>query len=303
MRRASIDIGSNTTLLLVAEFRDGRWHELANESEVTSLGKKLDETKLFDPESMSLTLSALEKYKNISHGFGISADQILASATEASRVALNADDFYKKVLHELGIKVQIINAKGEAFYTALGVCLFSQLPEFVTVMDIGGASTELINIKLEPLTVQTTISLPMGSVRCTEWLEQNSFEEKFAKTISNFDLSPFMTSHLICVAGSMTSLGSMIKGQKEYNAEEIDKSQISFELFKKFLSNLNHAKVDDLNRNYPFLGKRARTIKAGALLGLKLGEALGVNTFEISTRGLRYGTLFSGGIDYEFTRV
>lgn len=303
MKRASIDIGSNTTLLLLAEFDGKAWNELANETEVTSLGRGLDKEKKFHPESMQATYQALEKYSKIIKNHGIDFKEVIVTATEASRVATNSKEFFAKIKSELNLDITIINAEGEAYYTAFGVCEFSKLPENVTIMDIGGASTELIFVRSHPLEVIKTISLPVGSVRCTEWLENDEFESKMNKILSDDRISDFKTSHLICVAGSMTSLGNMIKGNKEFKAESVDKTQIEMSKFKYFLNKLIAKKTDEIASEFPFLGKRAKTIKAGALLGMALGERLKVNTFEISTRGLRYGTLFSGRIKNEFKQL
>lgn len=303
MLRASIDIGSNTILLLVCRQKENSWEEVLNESEVTALGLGVDENKVFNSQSKEDSFNALRKYHRLITSFSIKAEEVIVTATEASRVASDSQEFFKFVKSELGFHIQIINAKGEAHYTAFGVCSNTELPESITVMDIGGASTELINVSTSPFQIKETISLPAGSVRCTEWLNQGSFESKMQALYESFDFSAYKTSHLICVAGSMTTLGAMIKGLKVFNAQDIDRSVIDFDSLKKFIGKLEKQNPDQLGQDFPVLGKRAKTIKAGALLGLSIGEKLGVKSFEISTKGLRYGTLYSGGISNEFKQL
>ncbi len=300
--RASIDIGSNTTLLLAAEIgHDGSFIEKANESRVTSLGKDLDKTGVFRDKSMKDTFKALSEYKDDLAKIGIGPESVIVTATEAARVAKNSSDFFQKVRKEIGFEVTIINGEGEAYYTSYGVVSRSQLNESnITIMDIGGASTELIRVSVNPFEILSSISLPIGSVRCTDWLKEKIFDQKVEEIFQNFDLEAYKTDHLLCVAGSMTSLGSMIKGLKKFDSNEVNGTRISFSDFLKFTKKIKKKTPTELLLKFPFLGKRSKSIVGGAYLGEVIGSALEVNTFEISTLGLRYGTLLAGGIDEHY---
>lgn len=301
--RASIDIGSNTVLLLAAEFDEhGNFQkEVLNESRVTSLGKDLDKTGVFAKKSIADTKKALSEYVDLIKKVGIEPSEVIVTATEASRVAKNSLVLFDSVRNDLGIKVKIINGEGEAYYTSLGVVSHSQLDEsLVTIMDIGGASTELIRVNVEPFSIESSISLPIGSVRCTDWLKEKVFDQKVKEIFENFDISAYETNHLLCVAGSMTSLGSMIKGLSKFDSQEVNGTKISFESFLKFTEKIKKRTPTELLLKFPFLGKRSKSIVGGAYLGEQMGRALKVKTFEISTLGLRYGTINAGEIDERF---
>ncbi|MCR9204281.1 MAG: hypothetical protein NXH75_06880 [Halobacteriovoraceae bacterium] len=303
MKRASIDIGSNTVLLLAAEINaDGTISkELANESRVTSLGKDLDKTGVFREQSMDDTYEAFQDYENILGKLNIPMDSAIVTATEASRVAKNAPKFLEKLQKEFGVSINLINGEGEAFYTSYGVVKGAKLTtDQVTIMDIGGASTELINVRVEPFQILDTVSLPMGAVRCSDWLKNGELDQRVEKIFKTYDLKPFQTKHLLCVAGSMTSLAGMIKGLKRFNPMEINNSEITFKRFLEFSSKIKKKAPLELLSKFPFLGKRAESIVGGAYLGEFIGNQLQVETFEISTLGLRYGTIMSGGIDGRF---
>lgn len=304
MKRASIDIGSNTVLLLAAEIKENEiFRELANESRVTSLGKDLDTKKVFIKSSMKDTFQALREYEVILKNLDISPDQVIVTATEAARVATNSSEFFKEIKEELGFRVQIIDGIGEAYYTSLGVVSGTKLVEpNVTIMDIGGASTELISVQIEPFKVLSSVSLPLGSVRCSDWLKAKIFDEKIKEIFEIFDVSSYRTDHLMCVAGSMTSLGSMIKGLKKFNSNEVNGTKILFSDFLKFTEKIKKRSPVELLLKFPFLGKRSKSIVGGAYLGEAMGKILCVKTFEISTLGLRYGTLKAGGIDERFCK-
>lgn len=302
MRRASIDIGSNSILLLAVELnQDGVIvKELLNESFITSLGKDLDMTKEFHPESMKVTYEALHEYKKKLDGINFKISEVIVTATEASRVSTNSREFFKKIKKELGFNIQIINSEGEAYYTALGVVSsLGSTSSKITVMDIGGASTELIQIDTKPFKIHKTISLPVGSVRATDWISKGEFDSRIIEILNN-DLNEFKTDTLVCVAGSMTALASMYLGQKEFVDSKIEGMMIPFSSFQDFAKDLRNTSVENLLMLFPFLGKRAPMVGAGSQVAELIGNKLKIDTIKISTRGLRYGTVIAGGIDEQF---
>lgn len=303
MIRASIDIGSNSVLLLAAELNENSKikKELLNLSHITSLGKDLDKTKKFHPDSMKATYEALSDYKKQLEKINIKPSDVIVTATEASRVATNAPEFFAKIKSELGFNITLISPVGEAHYTALGVAsAIDSNDSEVVIMDMGGASTELIRIQLSPFKILSTISLPVGSVRGTDWKADKSFDEKM-KAILNQDFNNYFTKTLLCVAGSMTSLASMYLGHNVFKDKEIDGLVIKFNSFKEFTTDLQKTNIENLLLLFPQLGKRAPMIAAGAAVAELIGEKLNIETIKISTRGLRYGVLIQGAIDDQFT--
>lgn len=302
MRRASIDIGSNSVLLLAVEIDEKGviTKELLNESYITSLGKDLDVTKRFHPDSMKATYEALSAYKKLLEEIGFPIGDVIATATEASRVSTNSREFFQKIKNELGFNITIISSDGEAYYTALGVVSsLGDAKDKIIVMDIGGASTELIQIQTAPFKILTSISLPVGSVRATDWKKKGEFDERIKEILSP-DLSQYHTDTLVCVAGSMTALASMYLGQREYNDEKVEGMQIAFKSFQAFAADLRNTTVENLLMLFPFLGKRAPMVAGGSHVAELIGNKLKIDTMKISTRGLRYGTVITGGIDEQF---
>ncbi len=294
MIRTSIDIGSNSVLLLSVLWNGKIEKELLNYSHITSLGKDLDKNKFFHPESMKATYEALFDYKNKLLELNISASDVIVTATEAARVATNAQEFFFKVKEELGFNVQIISSDQEAYFTALGVASGIETNDSeLVIMDIGGASTELIKIKKTPFQILSSISLPVGSVRGTDWKNENIFDFKM-KEILSVSLDDYHAKTLICVAGSMTSLATMFLGRTTFNDTEIDGITIGLEEFKNFKSMIQGLTSIELLLKYPFLGKRAPMVVAGAEVALLIFEKLKIRNLMVSTRGLRYGVVFQG---------
>ena len=303
MRRASIDIGSNSVLLLAAELDESGnkiLSELLDLSHITSLGKDLDKTQKFHPDSMSATYNALLEYKKELQKFNILPESVLVTATEASRVATNAAEFFLKIKDELGFKITIINSEGEAYYTALGVASVILDSPSVVIMDIGGASTELIKVELNPFNIISSISLPIGSVRATDWIKENCFEQKTKEIFTN-NLNDYETKSLVCVAGGMTTMAAMYLGLKEFDPKKVDGLSLTFDSLKLFAGDLQKTNRENLLLLFPFLGKRVEVISAASKVAVMFGSQLKIEAVKISTRGLRYGTILKGEINVKFT--
>jgi exopolyphosphatase/guanosine-5'-triphosphate,3'-diphosphate pyrophosphatase len=300
--RASIDIGSNSILLLVADLAHGKFVELSKRSEITSLGKELDKNRAFHEDSMKLTFEALKSYAEECDRLGVKRDQVIVTATEASRVAQNAPTFFEKIKKELNLTIQIINAEGEAYYSSRGILFNTKFPsEIITLMDIGGASTELIKLNTKNFQILETISMPIGAVRASQWLDDQLFVQNLQKIFLDFrnDIDKFQTKELFCVAGTMTSLGNMQLQRKEFVEDDVHglvlKSEEVDQLFKKY----GEWTPAQFLQEFPFLQKRANSIRGGLHLVYHLSHRLMVKDLSISTYGLRFGTLLEGKIKKE----
>jgi exopolyphosphatase/guanosine-5'-triphosphate,3'-diphosphate pyrophosphatase len=239
--RASIDIGSNSVLLLVADVTNKKFEELTKQSYITQLGRDLDRTKNFHVESMAATYEALKAYAEEADRFGVPREQVIVTATEAARVAQNAGEFFSKVKQELGLSTTILSSQGEAFYSTQGILFNSKFSdEIITIMDIGGASTELIKVNTKSLQILETISMPVGAVRASQWLEDGLFVQNLQKVFTDFrnEIDKFQSKLLFCVAGTVTSLGNMHLLRKEFIEDDVHGLTLKAEdvdaLFKKY---------------------------------------------------------------------
>lgn len=301
--RASIDIGSNSILLLIAEVANGVFKEIEKDAEVTALGKELDKNKEFIQESMDASLEVLKSYAARCDKHGVKREDIVATATEAARTAKNAEAFFSKVEQELGIKVKIINSEAEAYFSSKGILFDTDFEsEVITIMDIGGASTELITVNTKNFQIISSISMPIGAVRSTQWLKDSLFVQNLQKVFLDFrmELDKFQTKELYCVAGTMTSLGNMFLERKEFIEDDVHGLKIKTEdidkLFKKYAS----TSADVFLEEFPFLGKRSQSILGGLHLVYHLIHRLMTKELTISTYGLRYGTILEGRIKEEY---
>jgi exopolyphosphatase/guanosine-5'-triphosphate,3'-diphosphate pyrophosphatase len=304
--RASIDIGSNSVLLLIADLTNNNFQEVIKESHITSLGKELDKNKVFHPESMQATYDAIKEYAEECDKHGIARESILATATEASRVAQNSAEFFDKIKNELNVTILTINPQAEAYFSTKGILFNSKFDsDVITIMDIGGASTELIKVNTKTFTILETISMPVGAVRASQWLQDDLFVQNLQKIFLDFrnDIDKFQTKNLYCVAGTVTSLGNMHLLRKEFIEDEVHGLTLKAEdvdaMFKKYSE---HTPAEFLEL-FPFLQKRSNSIRGGLHLVYHIVHRLLVKEITISTYGLRYGTILEGKIKKEFIHV
>lgn len=284
MLKASIDIGSNSVLLLVM---NGDLI-VENEARITGLGRGIDSSKKFSIESMSETFDVLKSYQSIIIKHQLKPEQVVVTATEASRVVENAEGFFSDIKTKLGLNVQIISGDQEAYYSAKGVLSSDYDYSEVTIMDIGGASTELVKVKINPFEIIDSISMPIGAVRVTESYKQLDF---IGETIKKYDLSRFRSDMLITTAGTMASLAAMMSNLKIYEDDKVHNSIFSLTQLTEFERDLNNYTISKIEEQYPMLGKRSRTIQAGCLLAKEVIEELGFKDYITSTRGLRFGVI------------
>src|SRR5512132_3176357 len=167
-RLAAVDIGTNSVLLLVAERgADGKLRAVADEAEITRLGRGVDRTGLLSPEGMSATLAVLERY--VRQARAAAAQDIVVTATSAARDARNGAEFLQAARTRTGVEVRVISGEEEA-----GLSYRAATDDFASeaggrpllVIDVGGGSTEFVLGKGRA--VSFARSLDIGSVRLTE---------------------------------------------------------------------------------------------------------------------------------------
>jgi exopolyphosphatase/guanosine-5'-triphosphate,3'-diphosphate pyrophosphatase len=303
MKRASIDIGSNSILLLIGEFNDGKIKILENESNVTGLGRDLDKNGSFIDEAMAESFSVFQDYAKLCNKHGLNLNEVVVTATEASRVASNAGNYFLKIKNEIGFDVKVITGEAEAYYSTTGILFDENITdECITIMDIGGASTELIKVNVPDKEIIKSFSMPVGAVRMNNWRMEGTLEENLGRVLIDYkmDIESVKAKKLFCVAGTMTSVGNIFLKNKEFIEPEVNGLEFKCSEVKKMYTNFNKLHADDFLREFPFLGKRSKTIYSGIILAKNILDKLESTDVYISTYGLRYGTLLAGEIKNDF---
>lgn len=164
-RVASIDIGTNTILLLIAKVEEGKVNPLFEIETVARLGEGVQKNGILLKEAMDRGLQTLAQYLKWCQELEV--QKVFAAGTSALREAKNSEDFLNLVKEKLDLPIEVISGEEEAQLSFLAVAKdLGELKEPILVVDVGGGSTEFILGKGDQ--ISQWISLPLGSVRFTE---------------------------------------------------------------------------------------------------------------------------------------
>jgi exopolyphosphatase/guanosine-5'-triphosphate,3'-diphosphate pyrophosphatase len=286
MRCACVDIGTNTTRLLVAEREDGEVVELERRTTITSLGQGVDATGRLADEAMDRVAEAIAVYREVIDR--LCAEQVVAVATSAMRDAENGPAFRDYLKEKYGVDARTISGDEEARLTFLGATAGRNDDRETVVIDIGGGSTELIE-------GGERVSTELGSVRLTErFLESDpptaGEVEELARAVRSVleehDLSP---KRGIGVAGTVTSLAALDLELVEYDPDRVHRHRLGQDAVRAQLERLAALPLAE-RREVPGLEpERAPVIVAGAAILLEVMRHLGLPEIEVSERDLLDG--------------
>ena len=289
-KQSSIDLGTNTCLLLVKQ-GDLILHD---ESNVVRLGQGVDQSRMLHPEAMERTLECLRKYASIVKRFGMDPSEVIAVGTAQARDAGNAADFFQHIRNEIGFQFRVLSGDQEAEATFVGAALPAMNPEKMVVMDIGGGSTELVQINGGK-------SLNIGAVRMTErylnsdpvtddefWKCEAAIDEALSELKSTIDSEG---KDFVAVAGTAVTLAMIQLATPDFDRAHIDGFEITRGDAHRIVEELKWRSVAERKAMVGMEPKRADVILAGALIFWRAMEVLGFKKATISTRGLRYGVL------------
>ena len=296
-RYASIDIGTNSVLLLVAELDGtGHWHAVAERAEITRLGKGVDQRKTLSVESMEVTLDAVGRFATEARGMGIKG--LAISATSAARDASNGKLFLDGVKQRAGVAAEILSGDEEARLSfASAHADFGGSGPMVAI-DIGGGSTEFIYGDAAGV-ISFRKSFDVGSVRMTERFlagdppepDELAKLEAFLKETFKPLPRPPTGFRFVGVAGTVTTVCAVAKKIEPYDATLVHGAELSRAEIESTVQRLAHLPVM-LRRTLPGLQpKRADVIVAGGIILRTAIDCLGASSVTVSDRGLRWGLL------------
>jgi len=301
MIRSSIDIGTNSVLLLVADVTDNGINVLYEEQHVPRLGKNVDKDRTLHPDSQNRVISVLKTFqKKLEDETPQLKEKPILTATSAVRDASNRDEFLDKVESELGWEIRILSGNEEAETTYAGAVSVLNADEIIkpVVIDIGGGSTEFATGK--GVQFKSGISLNIGSVRFTERYflsdpptasEILPARESIREELHKLD-EAYRNGVLIGVAGTVTSIAAIEMGLVEYESDKLNGYRLKRSTVADFIQEFSEAKSEVIERTYPpFLTGRGEVILAGILI---LHEFMAMTEREeivISTGGIRHGVL------------
>jgi len=297
MLKASIDLGTNTCLLLIAEVESGCINKvLGDYARIIRLGEGVDKTRYLQPEAIERTLKCLDEYRKIISTAGILSGDVICVATSQARDAENGSEFFARVEADLGFVFRVVSGKDEARLSFKGSLLPNMEASNHAVVDIGGGSTEFV-------TVNGGLSIDLGSVRFTErYLRSDPItDEEFSICLKEIDnkleeLVDWRSAtpsdmQMLAVAGTATTLASWYLRLREFDAAKVEKVQLTSVDLHRMVEELKRMTVGERRDQVGIEPKRADVLLAGAMIMWRIMEKLKFQNCNISSRGLRYGVL------------
>lgn len=300
MNIASIDIGSNTILLLIAEvdFYSKKIKMLFDDQKIPRIAERLVPSSPIGTNKVELLLSVLANFKKTADDYN--CKKILVTATNAFRIASNTIDIIDRIKENLEIDVNVVSGTEEARLTFLGVT--QDLPESgaLAIIDIGGGSTEIILGTRNK--IEENHSLPLGVVSLTEKYfynipprenEVNYLIAEIKKTLKKTVGNDRNLNKAIAVAGTPTTLAAIKKGLKSYNESLIEGEVLTAQDIIDFNQNLSSMKANEILNNYKsVVSGREDVLLAGSIILSEIVNYLRVGEVTVSTKGIRYGAIY-----------
>jgi exopolyphosphatase/guanosine-5'-triphosphate,3'-diphosphate pyrophosphatase len=301
MRKAVIDVGSNSVLLLVAERRDGQWMPIFEDTAVTALGEGTKRTGVLREDRIDQTLRALRTMFAAAQELG--CVEVRAAATMAVRIAQNASEFLARC-REQGTPVEVISGDEEA---RLGFESVAQDPRFsaydrLSIVDPGGHSTELMTAQRGAdgqFEMLFRKSFPVGTLGLKSQVhtsESPGPDEILPASTLIDDLVaaawPKIPAGAVVVLGATgTNLISIREGLVNWEPEKVHGAYLMFEEISRAVGFLMMMSDQDRAAIRGMEPGRERTIHVGALILERFLHVIGAEGCTVSVRGWRYSML------------
>jgi exopolyphosphatase/guanosine-5'-triphosphate,3'-diphosphate pyrophosphatase len=281
---AAIDIGSNTTRLLVAEPQEGQLRKVMEQRAYTRIGKGASKNGKITAEKIAEVAEVVTTQVRLAEEMG--AEVIKTVATAAIREAKNRDKIVKEISSEAGVDVEVLSEEEEGRYAFLGATKSLGHPAegTIAVVDVGGGSSEVIFGTVAG-GVESVRSFKVGSGMLAEDLldgdppsasEIRKLRERIDDIFEGVELE--QADQAVAVGGSATSLRTLVGAVLEY------------ETLERAVRVLASDEIADVAKRFELDSRRVRLLPAGVLLLEKMSELLG-QPLQIGKGGLREGII------------
>ena len=269
VKLASIDLGSNSTRLLITEVNDQGFNVLIRMHVVTKMSEKIEQTGEISIEAFKRVNSALRNFKKLLIENDV--DDVFVIGTAALRDAKNSDEIIENIKKKYDFEVEVLSGHDEGITTSIGVLHFMENSENFLIIDIGGRSTEFIyefenkiiskslNLGVVTLSEKYFSNLPIGQELI------NEAKLKIETELSQLDIKD--KKNVIGVSGTALSLASIFLDQQNFNEEELHEIKIDIDNIQEI--NKRILKMTEAEIITKFRGidpKRASTITSGIFL-------------------------------------
>jgi exopolyphosphatase / guanosine-5'-triphosphate,3'-diphosphate pyrophosphatase len=309
VRRAVIDVGTNSVKLLVADVSGGQVAPVHEDSKQTRLGKGFYETHRLQPEPIARTAEAVWEFAEVAREKN--AGRIRVIATSAARDAVNQRDLTDAIGRASGLKTEIISGACEADWAFQGVATDPHLAAHpLLLLDVGGGSTEFILGHGRKKSFAH--SFPLGTVRLMEKFPPNdppahgdfSKGRDWVKNLFDTEVWPLLEPallrekksgavRLVGTGGTTTILARIEHGLDRYDRDQIENTVLTLDRVRELRQKLWKLPLAQRKEIAGLPKSRADVILTGVLIYEAVMEDFGFNELRISTRGLRFAAVMN----------
>jgi exopolyphosphatase/guanosine-5'-triphosphate,3'-diphosphate pyrophosphatase len=298
MVAAAFDIGTNTFLMVIGKkHTNGTWEILHDAHSIARLGEGVDTTKQISKEAYSRAAAIAQEYKELCASYKVETG--IGVATSAVRDATNGQEICTQLSYILNFPIRPIFGDEEARFSFTGTL---ESLNISTVIDIGGGSTEYISGDRK--SIKQRKSLQIGAVRLHERFFKHLPPDVSSIQAARREIREQLQTlkyhniqeeigEIIGVGGTFTTLAAIDLALKEFQSERVHNHSMNIETISRITSALLNSPFEALLSNPAIHPKRADILPAGALILEESLYYLGASTCKASTKGLRYGVLYS----------
>ena len=301
---AAIDMGTNSTRLLVAEpDGDGGLVTLERLMTITRLGQGVDRTGSLDPAAIERTVAVLRDYRTVMDRHGVGSDAVRVTATSAARDASNREVLFAAVAEAVGIEPELLSGEEEARLSFRGATIGldpSQGP--FLVFDLGGGSTEF---SIGTTDVEGAISIDIGCVRLTEkYLEHDppdpeelvaaiSLTEAWLDDVQRTLPGVAEAATVIGLAGTVSTTASVEIGLATYDRDRVHHFVLTHEAIEDVFRTLATEPRADRIHNPGLEEERADVIVGGLCALVAIMRTLSLHQILVSESDILDGLALS----------
>jgi exopolyphosphatase/guanosine-5'-triphosphate,3'-diphosphate pyrophosphatase len=264
-RLGAVDLGTNSTRLLVADVAGTAVAPIVRREQVTGLGERVDTERRLQPQAIARVHAVLADYRTELDALG--AERTIAVGTSAARDAVNGGEFLREVEERFGFETRVLSGDEEAQLTRLGVGADG---DATLVLDVGGGSTELIAGGFQT-------SLDVGSVRLAERFPASLDD---AATLVDSLLPELPVLSCIGVGGTVAQLHRLV-------------GELTLDAVERELEYLAALPLEERRRVPNMNPDRAPVIVAGALIVRQVLRRYGLDRLAYSERDLLDGVVLT----------
>jgi exopolyphosphatase/guanosine-5'-triphosphate,3'-diphosphate pyrophosphatase len=303
MRVAVIDIGTNSTRLLIADVEGSRVEQVERRTTVTNMGRGVDHSNLICSDAIDDVCTVIADYKAQYEEMG--AERVMAIATSAVRDAVNGEAFIAELRERFDLDAQLLTGEEEARLTYLGATAHRSDEDETLVFDIGGGSTELVVGSRGEVGFHA--SLQAGTIRQSErHLTSDPPDphqlEDLATDIRHLIEHAIATrpdskpTRAIAVAGTPTSLAAIDQELEPYDPSRVHGYRLGLWRIQRMLSRLSSLPLAERLRVPGMHPGRAPTIVTGTVILVQVMRAFGLQEVEVSELDILHGSALSAAM-------